>query len=209
MPRPGRPGCPVSRRQDVAAIAEPGGGQRGHPAELAAADEADGGVRRQRERHAERVARRARPPTSVCSCAPMRRAARPAPDRPMARIAAASRAALTAPARPIASVPTGTPAGICTIESRLSMPLEAMASRPARRAPASGVQAAHMPGRCAAPPAPAMMTFSPRSRAVCGILAQAIRRAVGRDDPRLVRRSPAARAFPRRGAGSASPTGCP
>ena len=41
-----------------------------------------------------------------------------------ARIAAASSAALIAPARPIASVPTGTPAGICTIESRLSSALE-------------------------------------------------------------------------------------
>src|SRR5438876_734139 len=38
-----------------------------------------------------------------------------------ARIAAASSAALIAPERPIASVPTGTPAGICTMESSESI----------------------------------------------------------------------------------------
>ena len=80
------------------------------------------------------------------------------------RMAAASSAAFTAPARPIASVPTGMPAGICTIESRLSMPLSAWHST-GTPSTGSGVQAAHMPGRCAAPPAPAMMTFSPRPRA--------------------------------------------
>ncbi len=37
-----------------------------------------------------------------------------------ASTAAASSAALMAPARPIANVPTGTPPGICTMESRLS-----------------------------------------------------------------------------------------
>ena len=36
---------------------------------------------------------------------------------------------------------------------------------PARPSTGSGVQAAHMPGRCAAPPAPAMITRKPRSRA--------------------------------------------
>ena len=41
---------------------------------------------------------------------------------PSARTAAARSAALTAPARPIASVPTGMPAGIWTIERRLSWP---------------------------------------------------------------------------------------
>jgi len=35
---------------------------------------------------------------------------------------AASKAAFVAPAVPMASVPTGTPAGICAMESRESMP---------------------------------------------------------------------------------------
>ena len=40
------------------------------------------------------------------------------------RSRAASSAALAAPGLPMASVPTGTPAGICTIESSASMPLQ-------------------------------------------------------------------------------------
>ena len=80
-------------------------------------------------------------------------------------MAAASRAALTAPARPIARVPTGTPAGIWTIDSRLSMPFR-LCDSTGTPSTGSGVQAAHMPGRCAAPPAPAMITRSPRARAV-------------------------------------------
>ena len=57
-----------------------------------------------------------------------------------------------APARPIASVPTGTPPGICTMDNRLSSPCNA---RLATGTPStgSGVRAATMPGRCAAPPA--------------------------------------------------------
>ncbi len=82
----------------------------------------------------------------------------------MLATAAASRPAFTAPARPMASVPTGTPAGICTIDSRLSMPFSALLSTGTPNT-GSGVIAAVMPGRCAAPPAPAMMTFRPRSRA--------------------------------------------
>mmetsp|Transcript_28865 Transcript_28865/g.73654 ORF Transcript_28865/g.73654 Transcript_28865/m.73654 type:complete len:268 (+) Transcript_28865:559-1362(+) len=85
------------------------------------------------------------------SCAPMMRTA--------------SSPALAA--LPIATVATGTPLGICTMDSS--------ASRPSRCAPAgltgtpttgSGVMAATMPGRCAAPPAPAMMTLMPRLCAV-------------------------------------------
>ena len=74
-------------------------------------------------------------------------------------------AALVAPAAPMASVPTGMPAGICTIESSESMPLSAF---DCTGTPSTGseVFAAVMPGRCAAPPAPAMMTSSPRPRAV-------------------------------------------
>ena len=85
----------------------------------------------------------------------------------------ASRPALRPP--PMLTVATGTPAGICTMESRLS--------RPSRRSSArgtpmtgSGVAAATMPGRWAAPPAPAMMTRSPRSAAVSAY--SSIRRGV-------------------------------
>src|SRR5690606_9323119 len=80
------------------------------------------------------------------------------------RILAASSAALMAPALPIASVATGTPAGICTIDSSESTPLSI---DDCTGTPSTGrwVLAAHMPGRCAAPPAPAMMTSIPRCSA--------------------------------------------
>ena len=78
---------------------------------------------------------------------------------------AASRAAFAAPGGPIASVPTGTPFGICAIESNASIPPSAVA---ATGTPNTGntVFAAIMPGRCAAPPAAAMITWSPRASAV-------------------------------------------
>jgi hypothetical protein len=80
-------------------------------------------------------------------------------------MAAASRPALTAPASPMARVPTGMPRGICTIDSSESMPARV---RDCTGTPSTGssVLAAVMPGRWAAPPAPAMMTARPRSRAV-------------------------------------------
>ena len=71
---------------------------------------------------------------------------------------------MIAPARPMASVPTGMPAGICTIESRLSWPESALDSTGTPNT-GSGVIAAVMPGRWAAPPAPAMMTLKPPRRA--------------------------------------------
>ena len=79
-------------------------------------------------------------------------------------MAAASSAALTAPARPMASVPTGTPAGIWTMESSESSPFSVRDST-GTPSTGSGVFAAVMPGRCAAPPAAAMMTSSPRRAA--------------------------------------------
>ena len=77
---------------------------------------------------------------------------------------AANSAALIAPGLPMASVPTGTPPGIWTMDSRLSMPFNALDST---GTPSTGrrVIEAVMPGRCAAPPAPAMMTLSPRPTA--------------------------------------------
>ena len=66
---------------------------------------------------------------------------------------------------PTATVATGTPGGICTIASSESKPSNAL---PKIGTPMTGrvVNAAVTPGRCAAPPAPAMMTFSPRAIAV-------------------------------------------
>ena len=58
-------------------------------------------------------------------------------------------------------------------------------SRSARRARAGGVMEAVMPGRWAAPPAPAMITLSPRSARGLGIGIEPLRRAMGGDDARL------------------------
>ena len=82
-----------------------------------------------------------------------------------ATISAASSPAFTAPLTPIASEPTGTPAGICTIDRSESIPFKAFDSI---GTPRTGrcVFAAVIPGRCAAPPAPATITRSPRSAAV-------------------------------------------
>src|SRR4051794_35755979 len=100
-----------------------------------------------------------------CVCAARNTASRSrTPGSERARIAAASRAALTAPARPIASVPTGIPAGICTIESSESIPLSVFDSTGTPRT-GRAVFAAAIPGRCAAPPAPAISTCRPRASA--------------------------------------------
>ena len=82
-----------------------------------------------------------------------------------ARMAAAKSPALAAPAAPIAKVATGTPAGICAIDNSESRPLSALLCT---GTPSTGtaVLAASMPGKCAAPPAPAMITRRPRVAAV-------------------------------------------
>ena len=106
-------------------------------------------------------------------------------------MAAASSAALIAPGLPIASVPTGMPPGICMIDKSESLPSSACVfiGTPST---GSGVIAAAMPGRCAAPPAPAMITLKPVSFARMGELVEALGRAVGGDDARVVGRSPSA-----------------
>src|SRR5260370_19803726 len=77
------------------------------------------------------------------------------------RMAAASKAALIAPAFPIAIVPTGTPPGIWAMERSESKPFSVFDST---GTPSTGstVFEAVIPGRCAAPPAPAMITSIPR-----------------------------------------------
>jgi len=77
----------------------------------------------------------------------------------------AKSAAFTAPGSPIASVPTGTPLGICTIESSESRPLSVVAGTGTPRT-GTIVFAATIPGKCAAPPAAAMITSMPRDYAV-------------------------------------------
>jgi len=79
-----------------------------------------------------------------------------------ARIRTASRPALRAP--PTATVATGTPAGIDTMDSSESSPSRCF-SGTGTPITGSGVTAASMPGRCAAPPAPAMRTRRPRPAA--------------------------------------------
>jgi uncharacterized membrane protein YeiH len=75
---------------------------------------------------------------------------------------AARRPALRAPS--MATVATGTPAGIWTMDSSESSPLSVrlLTGTPMT---GSGEMAATIPGRWAAPPAPAMMTSRPRSAA--------------------------------------------
>ncbi len=72
--------------------------------------------------------------------------------------------ALAAPASPMARVATGTPAGICTMDNRLSMPFRALDWTGTPSTGSSVIEAA-MPGRWAAPPAPAMMTLKPAALA--------------------------------------------
>src|SRR5437588_4910210 len=74
-------------------------------------------------------------------------------------------AALAAPQLPMATVATGTPFGICTIESNASMPPSGVA---AIGTPITGkaLEAASTPGSAAAPPAAAISTPSPRASAV-------------------------------------------
>ncbi len=73
-------------------------------------------------------------------------------------ILAASRAAFLAP--PIATVATGTPYGIWTMESRESTPPTSFVGIGTPMT-GRGVREAVIPGRCAAPPAPAIITSIP------------------------------------------------
>src|SRR5579875_1010604 len=98
---------------------------------------------------------------SVC-CFMYRASASASSLREVARIRTARSAAL--PAAPMATVATGTPRGIWTIERRESRPARC---RLGTGTPMTGsvVREAIIPGRWAAPPAPAMITWMPRSAA--------------------------------------------
>src|SRR5262245_57015460 len=110
----------LMRVENMAFITEAGGRQRHHPAQLAAAEDADGGPWWKAHSGFSGTA-------SVCFARQSASRAASALSV-LASIAAASSAALTAPALPIARVPTGIPAGIWTIESRLSKPFSALLS---------------------------------------------------------------------------------
>src|SRR5690606_24240589 len=133
--------------------------EREHSAELPGPDDAD-----RRQLHSDSRGSGFSSTAAVC-CLRKRSSSAAMLSCLFARIAQAKRAALIAPGRPIASVPTGTPAGICAIDSSESMPFKAFERI---GTPSTGrlVFAAVMPGRCAAPPAPAMMTSMPRDAAV-------------------------------------------
>src|SRR3989338_3960682 len=78
-----------------------------------------------------------------------------------ASMATANNPALAAPASPMAKVATGMPLGICTMDNNESCPCRCLEGT---GTPSTGtvVLAAIIPGRCAAPPAPAMMARRPR-----------------------------------------------
>ena len=140
-------------------------GEGQHVAELSAAEDADGHARFPcffaDEAADGSGCARTRP---VCSLRNFRTASRT--SRCFApRMAAARSAALTAPDLPMESVPTGMPPGICAMERSESRPFKAFDSTGTPRTGRTVFEAV-MPGRCAAPPAPAMMTSMPRFSAV-------------------------------------------
>ena len=138
------------------AIAQRLGGLGQHAPELAAAEDADGFARKDHGSLAFNT-------FAVWSARNVFHALATA-ALSSATIAAANSAALIAPALPMAKVATGTPPGICTMDSSESMPLSACDST-GTPSTGSDVSDAVIPGRCAAPPAPAMITFSPRCSA--------------------------------------------
>ena len=71
------------------------------------------------------------------------------------------RAAAVAPFLPMGKVATGIPAGIWAMERRESSPRRDLLATGTPKT-GRGVRAAAMPGRWAAPPAPAMMMRRPR-----------------------------------------------
>src|ERR1700736_819144 len=132
-------------------------GQRKHAPQLTGTDDADS-----RSLQAPRGSGLAST-AAVCARRKASKAVRMSIDS-LARIAAANSAAFFAPAAPMAKVATGMPLGIWAIDSSESMPFKTL---DCTGTPSTGreVFAAVVPGKCAAPPAPAMMALRPRSRA--------------------------------------------
>ena len=124
---------------------------------------------------------------SVCASRNRARAGRRSPASAPARIAAASSAALTAPARPIASVADGDAGRHLHDREQRVEARRAPSTRPGRRARAAASSRRPCPGRCAAPPAPAMSTLEAALLGRAGVLEEQVGRAVRRDDAALVR----------------------
>src|SRR5215468_2016094 len=157
------------RGEHMRAEAQPRRRQRRHAAELAAPEDADGGTGREALTLVRAHALPSGMAAGLLATAAVRAARQASSARAIlaslnASTAVASSAALMAPGSPIASVPTGTPAGIWAMERRLSRPLSALLSTGTPKT-GSGVSEATMPGRWAAPPAPAMIALRPRPRA--------------------------------------------
>ena len=79
-------------------------------------------------------------------------------------ICAANKPAFLAPFK--ATVATGTPPGICKIDNILSQPSAELVDLIGTPITGKLVNAATIPGKCAAPPAPAIITCKPLLRAV-------------------------------------------
>src|SRR5690625_3472201 len=155
-----------SGRQHMYPVAERSGGQRQHAAQLTCPEDADGAAWRNWGAHGRKagLSRGCARASSAC-WRRQRRSCSATFSSLSETMEQASSAALRAPASPMPSVPTGTPAGICTMDSSESTP----ASADVRTGtPSTGrvVHVAIMPGRWAAPPAAAMMTLKPSSRAL-------------------------------------------
>ncbi len=183
------------------------GGDGEHPAQLAAAEDAEGGtgnggIRVKRDRPRTRS-----PGLGGCHAAEdragtlglvgqstavrlppaVRRAASPAiPPSVPARMATASRAALTAPARPMATVATGTPAGICTMLSSESTPRSTADSTGTPITGNDGVRR-HHPRQVRRPARPGDHHPHAPSLGRRRVLRHQPRRPVGRQDPALPR----------------------
>ncbi len=190
--------------EDMGHVAEARRGDRQHAAQLAAAENADGAaggsgsVIGRAPRGSRPTAPRARCPAGWPAPASLQRQGS----------AAAISPALAAP-RPdrhgrdrIARAASGRWNKGCRRR-------QAPWSAPARRSPAGGSWMAIMPGRCAAPPAPAMITCSPRVHGGLAIVPQPVGRAVGRDDLRLVGDAQFVQNLGGLASWSASRTGCP
>src|ERR1700733_2921812 len=114
--RPGRVGAAIQKQ---AAYPERISGQREHAPQLARSDDTD--AQQSQEARGSGLASTA----LVCAWRKASRAVRTSACS-LASIAAANSAAFFAPAAPIAKVATGTPLGICAIESNESMPFNTL-----------------------------------------------------------------------------------
>src|SRR5690348_12177099 len=140
------------RIEHLHAVAQGARRHGGHPAQLAASKNSNGCAGNNGAHEGSSMLR-----TSCCLRARQARIRSRRPESFRAQIEAASKAALAAPGCPMAKVPTGTPFGICTMDSKESTPFSIVAGT---GTPKTGrmVLEATMPGRCAAPPAAAMIT---------------------------------------------------